>query len=395
MARTADIVIIGGGLIGCATAYHLAKMGVRKVVVVEKSTLGSGSSGRSSAIIRCHYTTEQLTRIALKALEFFKNFRELVGGQAGLCQCGYVVLAGPENEVPFKANVAMHQSVGVNVELITPDELSRRLPNIHVEDVAAAAWEYDSGYADPAQTLNAFAARARDMGVEFLQMTEVTGLKVGPGDRLQGVETTAGEISAPIVVDCAGPWASRVAAQAGASVPVEAHREEIVIFQRPPAFGQEHPVVSDLVALQYLRPEVGGCTLAGNSDHSHPEVVDPDRYNTEPSPEGVELAMTKAIHRFPVLEDSVIHKGYTGCYEVTPDYNPVIDRVPGVEGFFVSAGYSGHGFKLTPVVAEMTAELVLYGAHKEFDVNFFRLSRFAEGKPIRGPHPYKRGATLR
>ncbi|MDQ0286394.1 glycine/D-amino acid oxidase-like deaminating enzyme [Desulfofundulus luciae] len=394
MSRTADAVIIGGGLIGCSTAYHLAKRGMKRVVVVEKSTLGSGSSGKSSAILRCHYTHPELVRMALKSLSIFQNFSEAVGGQCGYTRTGYIVMVGPDNVDTLKKNVAMHKEIGVSVDMIDLQEVKKMVPGINLEGIAAAAMEPESGYADPGLLMTSLVQRGRELGVQYLQMTPVVEI-LGGDSRVRGVKTPEEEIEAPVVVDCAGAWANRVARLAGLEVPVEAHREQVVILERPADFTGEHPVLSDLVLLQYMRSETGNLTLLGNSDLSESEVVDPDFYNEETDLEAVENATLKAVQRLPRLEDGQIRKGYSGCYEVTPDYQALIGPVPGLEGFYVNAGYSGHGFKFTPVAGEAMAELILDGDAQVFDVGLFSVTRFAEGRPIEGLNPYSRGQKLR
>ncbi|HHW42681.1 FAD-dependent oxidoreductase [Desulfofundulus thermobenzoicus] len=394
MALTADVVIIGGGLMGCSTAYHLAGRGAGRVVVVEKSTLGAGSSGRSSAILRCHYTHSELARMALKSLEIWQHFPEIIGGECGYTRTGYVVLVGPDNLETLRRNVAMHRELGIKVEMIDLEEVAKMVPGINLEDVAGAAFEPESGYADPGLTLTSLVQRGRELGVQYRQMTPVVGI-LHAGGRVQGVRTPAEDIAAPVVIDCAGSWAGRVAALAELDLPVQAHREQIVVLERPGDFPGEHPVLSDLLLLQYLRSETGDLTLVGNSDQSEVEVVDPDCYNEEVDLETVEDVLDRVVRRLPRLGEGSLRRGYSGCYEVTPDYQAFIGPVPGLEGFYVNAGYSGHGFKFTPLAGQAMAEIILDGEARVYDAGLFRVTRFAEDQPVVGVHLYSRGQQLR
>jgi len=249
----------------------------------------------------------------------------------------------------------------------------------------AGCYEPDSGYCNPAETAQGFARAARNRGARVLEETEVLNV-LTEGDRVTGVNTTRGEIHAPRVINAAGLWGSRIGAMMGLDIPISVCRHKINIVSWPEAVRRPHPMVYDFVTNIYTRPEMGEHILVGGLDaeESH-DLADPDHYK-----EGVSLdestdALARVSHRFPVLAEGRIARGYAGCFDVTPDWHPIMDRV-GPEGSYVAVGFSGHGFKLSPAVGHMMAALVTEGPSGHPDLPTFRLSRFAEGKPIRGTY---------
>jgi glycine/D-amino acid oxidase-like deaminating enzyme len=386
MARTADIVIIGGGVTGCSIAYHLARRGVRNLVVVEKNFLASGSTGKSSACVRQHYSTAETCRMVLHALRFFEHFAEHTGGHtASFTRVGYLLGVDDRLRVPMEKSVALQQSVGIDSRLITPAEIREIEPRVRVDDFVAGCYEPEAGYADPSQTTQGLAAFAREAGATILEQTEVLGLSIA-GGRVTGVETSRGEIQAPVVINAAGIWGDRIGRMAGVEIPLTICRHKINFFARPAGARDPHPLVYDFVKNIYTRPETGGLTLVGPLDSEElNDRADPDRYNEGVTFEETADAMERAMHRFPVMEQGEVAKGYAGCFDVTPDWHPILDESP-VKGFYLAVGFSGHGFKLSPAVGDMVAKLVVDGKTAADDVHAFRFSRFAEGKPIRGTY---------
>jgi glycine/D-amino acid oxidase-like deaminating enzyme len=386
MARTADIVIIGGGVTGCSIAYHLARRGVRNLVVVEKNFLASGSTGKSSACVRQHYSTAETCRMVLHALRFFEHFAEHTGGHtASFTRVGYLLGVDDRLRVPMEKSVALQQSVGIDSRLITPAEIREIEPRVRVDDFVAGCYEPEAGYADPSQTTHGLAAFAREAGATILEQTEVLGLSIA-GGRVTGVETSRGEIQAPVVINAAGIWGDRIGRMAGVEIPLTICRHKINFFARPAGARDPHPLVYDFVKNIYTRPETGGLTLVGPLDSEElNDRADPDRYNEGVTFEETADAMERAMHRFPVMEQGEVAKGYAGCFDVTPDWHPILDESP-VKGFYLAVGFSGHGFKLSPAVGDMVAKLVVDGKTPADDVHAFRFSRFAEGKPIRGTY---------
>ncbi len=386
MARTADVVIIGGGVIGCSIAYHLALAGLRNVTVLEKRFLASGATGKSSACIRQHYSTPETCRMVLHSLRFFETFAERTGGRtASFVRVGYLLGVDERLREPMEASVALQRSVGIDSRLVTPEEIREIEPRVRVDDFVAGCYEPEAGYADPSQTTSGFAAAARERGVRILEEVEVLGIAIASG-RVTGVRTSRGEIEAPVVVNAAGIWGDRVGRMAGVEIPITVCRHKINFIARPPEAATPHPLVYDFVKNIYTRPETGGLTLVGPLDAEELEDrADPDRYNEGVTFDETADAMERAAHRFPVLEQGTVARGYAGCFDVTPDWHPILDLTP-VGGFYVAVGFSGHGFKLSPAVGAMMARFVTEGKQPGDDVAAFRLSRFAEGKPIRGTY---------
>lgn len=386
MVQRADVVIIGGGVTGCSIAHHLAQRGVRNVVVLEKNFLASGATGKSSACIRQHYSTPETCRMVLQSLRFFETFEERTGGRsASFVRVGY--LLGVDNRLrkQMEASVTLQQSVGINTRLVSPDEMREIEPRIRTDDLVAGCYELESGYADPSMTTQGFAGAARERGVRIIEQTEVTGIFTR-GDRVTGVETSRGAIETSVIVNAAGIWGDRIGRMVGMEIPLTICRHKINFFARPREAAAPHPLVYDFVTNIYTRPETGGLTLVGSLDSDElQDRADPDRYNEGVSFEETANAMERAAHRFPVMEQGSVAKGYAGCFDVTPDWHPILDHSP-VQGFYIAVGFSGHGFKLSPAVGDIVAKLVVDGKTPVDDVHAFRLSRFAEGKPIRGTY---------
>ena len=386
MALTADVVIIGGGVTGTSIAFHLAARGVRDVIVVDKSFVASGATGKSSACVRQHYSTAETCRMIRYSLDVFQRFEALTGGHAcGFRRTGYLLGVDERMREPMEASVALQRSEGIETRLVSLSEMREIEPRLWTEDLVAGCYEPDSGYCNPAETAQGFARAARARGARILEETEVLSV-LTDGSRVTGVHTTRGEILAPRVVNAAGLWGARIGAMTGVEVPITVCRHKINIVTWPEAARRPHPMVYDFVSNIYTRPELGEHILVGGLDaeESH-DLADPDRYKEGVSLDESTEALARVSHRFPVLTEGRIARGYAGCFDVTPDWHPVMDRV-GPEGSYMAVGFSGHGFKLSPAVGDMMAALITEGPGGHPDLPTFRLARFAEGKPIRGTY---------
>lgn len=382
-----DVIIIGGGIMGCATAFELSQRDL-EVVVLEKAVVGAGSTGKSSGIIRQHYSNEVTARMARFSLGVFQEFEDIVGGPCDFVSTGFLVLTPAKDLEGLRENVAMHRRVGINTELLEAPELKEMWPDLEVDDLLAAAYEPESGYADASLTVGGYAQAVRRMGGEIYQGVEVTGISFA-GGRVTGVETSDGPFGAAAVVNCAGPWGARVAALAGVEAPINSCRVQVAFFRRPESTAGSHPVVADFVHGVYWRSETGRQTLVGMIDPAEEKaVVDPDRYNEGVEMEFVREAGERVLPRYPVLEQAESAGGYGALYAITPDWHPIIDEaIPG-SGFYLCAGFSGHGFKLGPAVGRMTAAMVLDEQVPHWDRSLFRLSRYEQGDPVRGAYEY-------
>jgi sarcosine oxidase, subunit beta len=375
LPRTADVVVVGGGVHGASVAYHLAHRGARRVVLVERKFLASGPTGRSSALVRRFYAMDFLTRTANTSADVFRHWGERVGGgDPGFRQVGILWLAGADRAEYLRANVCRARELGANVGAVGPAEVQALVPAMAVDDVALGAYEPESGYADAAMTTNAFATRARELGATVLQYTPVEALTIA-GDKVTGVRTAAGEIHAPVVVVCAGLWAGRLLGPLGIEVPVAPTRHQMCFFRRPPDFGP-HPAILDRPHATYMRPETGNLTIHGL--FAYDEVVDPDHYNEGADPGEVLRNAELIAERFPAMEHGLSMGGYSGVYDNTPDHEPVLGAIPEHPGLFVDFGWSGHGFKHAPAVGDILAQVVLDGHAPGWDLAPFRWSRFRD-----------------
>ncbi len=387
MPQTFDAIIIGAGIMGCSTAFQLAKRGL-SIAVLEKSCVGAGSTGKSSAIIRQHYSNELTACMALYSLRVFQNFDDVVGGEAGFTQTGFLAVVAAKDREGLQANIALQKRIGIWTELLAPEAVRKLMPTMELGDVVAAAYEPESGYADPYLTVTSYAGAIRRLGGHIFQDTEVTGVRF-KGDKVVGVDTPKGQFDAPLVINCAGPWGARVAKLVGIDVPINSCRVQVALFRRPLGHEAAHPVVVDFINATYFRAETGNLTMVGLIDPAEANaIVDPDHYNERVNSDFVMDAGELLIRRYPAMEASQPARGYAGLYAVTPDWHPIVDEVPAGSGFFISAGFSGHGFKLGPAVGVMVADIVTRRSSPEFDPQIFRLGRYTENAAVQGQYEY-------
>ncbi len=376
MTKTTEAVVIGGGVMGTSILYNLASRGVKAPVLLERDRLGSGSTGRSSGIIRMHYSTEVCTRLSWESYQIFMNFDEIVGGDVAFVKTGFMLFV-PEDAVGgIEHNVAIQQAVGVDARIVSRQEAQELAPGFEFGDSEAFGWEPESGHADPSGTAMAYAARSRDMGADVVLESPATGVEIENG-RVVAVTTATERYETPIAVVATGPWSARFLPTLGVEVPLEATRHEVFFIRRPMDKLPSMPGGADMANLTYFRPEGADLTLVGNGNVE--AEVDPDTYNPRPSMDYVQDVWTRLAKRIPDLADGEFYTGYAGLYTSTPDLHPIIDRVDGIDGLYVCTGFSGHGFKLSPTVGICMAELVLDGAASTVDIKPLRMSRFAEG----------------
>ncbi len=377
MAKTAEVVVVGGGVNGCSIAFHLARRGTRNVVLVEKGHVASGPTGVSSGVVRQHYTHETLAAMARDSVRVFEHFREETGGDAGFVQCGVVFLSGPENATVLASTVEMHRRIGIQESLLSAGELKALDPQLFDEDVACGAYDPDGGYADPTLAANSFADAAKRLGVEILKRTTVTGLRLD-GGKVAGVATDKGDIATGTVINAAGAWGARIAAMAGVEIPITVTRHAVVVTERPASWRNPTPVWGDLIGGWYFKPDGRAGMMVGSVQDDH-RAVDADNYVDVATHDEVVAAAAALLRRFPIMEEGTARSGWAGLYDVTPDSQPVIDRIASVPGFFCAVGFSGHGFKISPAVGRIVSELVLDGQCRSYDIGIFRHDRFHAG----------------
>lgn len=389
LPQAADVVVIGGGVIGTSIAFHLARMGAGSVVLLERKQLASGSTGPSSGLVRQHYDNPLEAEIALESFETFRHFDEIVGGDCGFVRTGFLRTVKPHDLENLKANVAMLQALGVNTRLVTRDEIRELAPYLNSDDIPLAAYEPDSGYADPHLTTMGFANAARRHGARVFQGVQVTAIEIN-GSRVSGVQTTQGNIAAPVVVNAAGPWGALVAALAGVSLDLTVMHHQVAVVETPPDVPWPHLTIIDRLHRIYLRPETGRLTLIGASHDNYAIGADQlDTYSESLTYETRNRVLERLCARVPAMETAAARKGHAGIYVNTQDRHALMGLVPGVEGFYCAVGCSGHGFKEAPAAGQALAELILNGRAEVVDITPLRLTRFAEGKPYQGSHPYR------
>lgn len=385
LEKTADVVILGAGVMGASTAFHLARRKAGRILVLDKGDVASGGSGRSSALVRMHYSYPPEVDLAVKSLAIFRTWKDYVGRDGDFRQTGFVRIV-PEKELDrLEKNVAMQRAHGVDARVITRAELSEIAPDWNCDDVPRAAWEPGSGYGDGAGVANDFLERAREMGVVYRSQTRAEGFAVS-GGRVAGVRTDRGEVSAPVVIAATGPWSRPLFAGVGFDLPVEGEYHEVAILKNPPGLKESAPACIDGITTTYFRSEVGGLTLVG--DFFGKRGVDPDAFAQSASPDSLASLVERTVKRVPALAEAGIWRAVTGVYDVSPDFRPLIGEIPGVSGLYVVAGFSGMGFKISPAVGLTVSELLLDGKARSVDISSFAPDRFAKTGPIQAEWEY-------
>ena len=381
MTRTADVVVIGGGANGTSTAFHLTLLGARNVVLLERRQLAAGATGKSGALVRMHYTNEAESRLAFESLKVFRNFGEVVGGDVG-GDCGFEGVASCSWSATsmrrrWPATWRASSALGINTRTISAGDLREILPGCEVSDVGAAAWEADSGFADPAATAFAFAEAASNRGATIETGVEVLRV-LTEGSRVLGVETSAGRILAPNVVVAAGAWALPLLIPLGLDYGLTPHRIQVSIFRWPAGFDRRHPAIIDSIHRAWWRPEGRASTLIGvELGASHGDPPNFDETVDEPYVAGCRAALGA---RWPRLAEATMRGGWAGMIMMSADGRPIIDRL-GPEGLWGMLGNSGTSFKTSPAISRCLAEWITTGAPVTADQYPFRASRFAEGRP--------------
>ena len=383
MEQTADAIVIGAGVMGTSTAFQLVQRGIRRVIVLEKSTVAAGSSGKSSALVRMHYTFLPEARLALASLPWFQEWAERVGGRCGFTKTGFIRLVAPEKSALLRRNVERLQHIGVNTQLLSGADLRALDGFVDSRDVEVAAYEPDSGYADGYATAQAFMAAARRAGATLHQGVAVTDIVVH-GGRVQGVITSAGSIAAPLVISTAGPWSGPLLKRLGVDLPLTPSRHQIMILERPPHLPSHCTYIAP--DSLYFRPDATGLTLVGCG--AGEDGVDPDAYRDSVDDDVKALGASLMAQRYPAMEQAGMRRGYAGCYTMTPDGKMIVDQAPGIAGLYIGAGFSGTGFKISPAIGIALAELATEGHASSVDVTPFQATRFAEGRMLRATLEY-------
>jgi len=384
MKNIAEVVIIGGGVMGCSILYNLAQQGLHDSLLLERDVLGSGSTGRSQAICRMHYSNPITASMAWDSLKIFTNFAEIIGGTSSFVETGYLVIVDAIDRDSMALNVGMQQALGIDTRLITAGEARELAPMVSVDEDEGLAWEPQSGYADPYMVTTSYATRARELGAEIAQRTPATTIEIS-GGQVRAVNTAQGRVETPIVVVAAGPWARQLMAQARVELPLSTVRHQVAVITRPMDQLPHHPTVGDIAQSFSFRPDGTTLTMLGFGE----DKVDPNTYN-----EGVDMpelanTMERLVRRMPAMADSYFRGGWSGLFTITPDWHPILDRIPGIEGLYCAVGFSGHGFKLSPAIGQAMAELITRGAATSIDLHPLRFNRFAEKDLLSSRYRYR------
>jgi len=370
---------------GTSIAFQLAKRNAGKIVIIDKDHVGRGGSGRSSALVRMHYSFPAEVQMALISLNMFQNWKELVGAPGDFRKTGFVRIVHPNETARLKLNVEMQRQLGAVVELVDQHQLRELEPDWRVDDVELAAYEPDSGYGDGAGVAGDFLAAARNLGATYLSRTEVTNL-IAESGRVKGVVTSSGTVSAPIVIVATGPWTRPLLAGVGYDLPIECEYHQVAILRNAPGMKGGGCACIDSVTATYFRSDAHDKFLVGDFYGKRP--VDPDNFPQRASDESMEEIIERACRRVPNLEGAEVMRGVTGVYDMTPDSRPLLGKIPGVCGLHVCAGFSGMGFKISPAIGVVMSELVLDGKGKSVEISPFRPDRFAENNPIKAEYEY-------
>ncbi len=378
LPKTADVVIIGAGIQGASIAYNLAKLGVKDVVVLDKARLLTGSTGRCAAGIRAQWGSELNCKLGLASLERFENLEEELGYDIGLHQGGYLMIAYTQREYEqLKRNVELQNRLGINSEVLTHQDVKAMFPVIEVEDAVGFTYHARDGHADPFLTTIAYIEASRALGVKYFVYTEARAITL-KSDRVTGVLTSRGYISTPVVVNAAGPYAREVGLMVGLDLPLKREVHEILITE--PVVRILEPMLMSFSANFYMQQRPNGSFIMGMGPekYAHPEDLD-DITWTFPA-----IMARKAVKLVPVLKYVRILRQWAGYYTITPDRQPIISESSQVKGFFISAGYSGHGFMFAPISGEIVAYMIT-GKRHPIDVSKLNEQRFQRGELVIEP----------
>ncbi len=367
---SASVVIVGGGVSGCAIAWTLAQKGVKDIVVLEKDTLAHGSTGRCGAGVRMQWGAERNCQLAQFSIDFFERANDILGYERDIEfeQTGYLIVAANEKEAAqFKKNVALQNSLGIPSVYLTPEEAKDIVPHIDTSQFVAATFCPKDGHLNPFHTTEAYALAAERLGVTILKHTKVVGIEVENG-KIEAVNTTQGRIATPIVVNAAGGWSKEIGAMAGIDIPIYVQRHQILVTE--PLEPVLTPMVMGFSCNIYIQQVPHGSIMMGRSDDTEPfdlRVTSGWKFLEE---------MTRTCGTLlPYLRSAKIVRQWAGHYCMTEDAQPIYGPVPGVEGFYLALGFSGHGFMLAPATGQMISEMIL-GEPLTIDVSDLDIGRF-------------------
>lgn len=375
--KTANIVIIGGGVMGASAAYHLAQRGIQDIVLLEKEEFfGTGATGRCAGGVRYQFSTEINVRLSLESLPMIERFRDEIGQDVNYRQCGYLLVATNEQDAKtFEQNVALQNRLGVGTQLLSGDEVRTRLPFMRFEDALAGTFHHKDGLVDPNSVVAGYVRAAQKLGVKAFTSTGVTGVRV-QGGRIEAVEVGQEVIQTRTVLNTAGPWAGVIGKMAGIQIPIQPLRRQMFTTNPLKEIPEDFPFVIDFAQSLYFHREGDGLLVGMSNPNETPG------FNQSVNEEFELVNFEAAIERMPLLEQASRASHWAGLYEVTPDAHPIFGGSP-VGGFYICAGFSGHGFMHGPVAGKLMAEYIVDGKFSTLDVSMLDLARFEEGRLIK------------
>lgn len=377
LPNTADIVIIGGGVMGASAAYHLAQRGVKNIVLLEKEKyFGTGATGRCAGGVRYQFSTEINVKLSIESLPMIERFKEEIGQDVSYRQCGYLLVATNEQDAAtFKRNVELQNRLGVSTQLLSGDDVRKRLPLMKFEDAIAGTFNQKDGTVDPNGVVMGYVNAAQKMGVKAIENAEVTGITVSGGE-IKEVQTNLGTIQTRMVLNAAGPWSGLIGEMAGVPLPIVPLRRQMFTTNPLREVPEDFPFVIDFARSLYFHREGEGLLIGMSNQNEKPgfdQNVDED----------FELVnLEAAIERMPLVEKASRASHWAGLYEVTPDAHPIYGGSD-VKGFYICTGFSGHGFMHGPVSGKLMTEYMLDGKYSTLDVSMLDLKRFEEGRSIK------------
>ncbi len=378
MQKTAEVIIIGGGIIGVSIAYHLALKKAGEIVLLEKGQLGEGSTSRCVGGIRTQFSTEINIRFSLESMKVFERFEEEFGINPEFKQIGYLFLATTEKEMEvFQENVKLQKKFGIPVDLLSSNEIQTRWRYLRMGDILGGTFCPWDGYAGPNEVLSGFVSGARRVGVKIHEGTEVVGVLLERG-KIKGIKTKREEISAPMVVNAGGPFASSIGEMVGIHIPVKPLRRQVFVTAPFHLTDQTIPLTIDFHRGWYFRQEVEGYLLSGPLDQE-------PSFNLNIDYGAMAEASENAMYRVPALEKARIARGWAGLYEISPDHHAILGKVPGIQGLILANGFSGHGFQHSPAVGKVIAELITEGRSTSIDISPLSIERFEKGELLLEP----------
>ncbi len=377
MWKTADAVVIGGGIMGASTAHFLAKKGFGRVVLLEKRTLAAVSTGHSAAVVRTFYSNSLTIRLALRALEMFERGQEFLGGDCSFRRVGFLCLLEEGVVSAGRQVFRMEREHGIEVMEVSPEEIREIMPQLCLEGVVKGILEPHSGYVDPLRTVKNLVDRAKEWGLAVCEGVGATGIRL-VGNRVVGVETEQGIVDTRVVVNASGPWGRYIGLSVGLNYSVRWSRESDLVLRLPSNF-KTFPVISDPNRQIYLRPHGEDQVLAGLSFPKEVEPMDIDHYDPDLDTRTRLRIEHGVFQRVPALRRAQYLMGWASIYTITDDWHPIVGPEPKLEGYYACFGGSGHGFKLGPPIGESLSDIIV-GTTPAIDIHALRPSRFVEGE---------------